>query len=97
MRRPEQLVEDELIRAVREQGGMVEKIAPIRAGMPDRMVLLNGLIHLVELKAPGGQLRQVQKVFASRAAKRGVHVVVLTGVEQVREWVESVVEFGVEA
>ena len=86
-----------MIRAVREQGGMVEKIAPIRAGMPDRMVLLNGLIHLVELKAPGGQLRQVQQVFASRAAKRGVHVVVLTGVEQVREWVESVVEFGVEA
>ena len=97
MRAPEQIVEDELVRAVREQGGMVEKVVPIRAGMPDRMVLLNGAVHLVELKAPGGKLRRVQEVFASRAAKRGVHVVVLTGVDQVREWVDSIVEFGVEA
>ena len=90
MRSPEQVVEDELIRQVRRRGGMVEKMAPIRAGVPDRMVILNGRTHLVELKAPGGRLRQVQKVFMSRAAKRGVEVVVLSGVEQVGEWVDSV-------
>lgn len=89
MRAPEQKVEDALWDAVRRRGGLCEKIAPIRAGVPDRMVILFGQVHLVELKAPNGVLRPDQYVFKERCASRGVTVHLLWGVEEVHRWVQS--------
>lgn len=89
MRAPEQRVEDALVRAVRERGGLCEKMAPVRAGVPDRMVILFGQVHLVELKAPDGALRPAQWVFIERAEERGVRVRVLRSVEEVHRWVQS--------
>lgn len=54
--------------AVEAAGGMCVKIAPVDAGAPDRMVLYQGQIHLVELKQSGGRLRPVQRAWHSRAA-----------------------------
>lgn len=89
MRAPEQQVEDALVEAVRARGGLCEKFAPIRAGVPDRIVVYAGRVHLVELKAPGGKLRPAQYVFHERARARGVDVVVLRSCGQVYEWVQS--------
>lgn len=89
MRAPEQRVEDALQQAVRARGGLCEKIAPIRAGVPDRMVIYGGQVYLVELKAPAGELRPAQYVFKERCASRGVTVHVLRSVEEVHRWVQS--------
>ena len=89
MRLPEQKVEEALRVAVHTRGGMCEKFAPVRAGLPDRIVIFEGRVHLVELKAPGGELRAAQYVFHERAKKRGVEVVVLRSIQEVHQWVQD--------
>lgn len=89
MRAPEQKVEDALRLAVQARGGLCEKIAPIRAGVPDRMVIYGGRVHLVELKAPAGDLRPAQYVFIERARSRGIQVQVLRSVQEVHQWVQG--------
>lgn len=89
MRAPEQKVEEALRVAVHARGGLCEKFAPIRAGVPDRVVILAGRVYLVELKAPKGELRPAQRVFHERARCCGVDVVVLRSVQEVRLWVQS--------
>lgn len=73
--------------AVEAAGGMCVKIAPVDAGAPDRMVLYQGQIHLVELKQSGGRLRPVQRAWHSRAAQAGVTVDVVYGQEGVDAWI----------
>lgn len=88
--RPEQKVEARLLARVRDAGGICEKLHPIRAGLPDRLVLLpGGRVHLVELKAQGGRLRAVQRVFIERAAKRGVEVLVFRSEQEVDKWADT--------
>lgn len=83
-------VEDRLCKGVKTLGGMCIKVAPIMAGVPDRLVLLpGGRMFLVELKAKGRTLRPIQRVFHARAAKIGVEVVVLTGPDQVDAWLDE--------
>ena len=89
MRAPEQKVEEALRTAVHARGGLCEKFAPIRAGVPDRVVIFKGQVHLVELKAPSGELRPAQYVFRERARRCGVDVVVLRSVSEVHEWVQG--------
>ena len=84
----ESQIEAHFRKLVRTMGGVTEKLAPISAGMPDRLVIFQpGRIYLVELKADHGALRDIQKVWHERAAARGVHVVVLKGLEEARDWV----------
>jgi hypothetical protein len=76
-------------RKVTAAGGITEKIAPVRAGVPDRLVLWpGGRIELVELKTETGQLSPIQAVWHQRAAERGVIVVVLHGPAEVDAYVE---------
>ena len=58
----EKTVEAKLVAAVKEMGGLAPKfISPGYDGMPDRLVLLpNGILAFVELKAPGKRLRPLQ-------------------------------------
>ena len=87
----ERVVEALLARRVRELGGRAVKLVPVDAGLPDRLVLLpGGRSYLVELKAPGGRLRPIQKVWHERAAAIGHHVVVLRSTEDVEQWIEEV-------
>lgn len=71
---------------VRELGGLSFKFAPLHKGNPDRIVLLDGVTYLVEIKANGGQLSAAQQLWHRRAAERGVHVYVVTGVTEARNW-----------
>ncbi len=58
----EKTVEAKLVAAVKGMGGLAPKfISPGYDGMPDRLVLLpNGILAFVELKAPGKKLRPLQ-------------------------------------
>lgn len=72
---------------VRDLGGISYKFMPIVAGSPDRVCLLpGGVVKFVELKAVGGQLRPVQKLWHERAAALGVVVDVITGADAARAW-----------
>jgi hypothetical protein len=89
---PEQKVEKRLLRRVRERGGMCIKMAPTVAGMPDRLVILPGLALLVELKAPGGRLRPIQRWFHQRAADLRWPVTVLSSTKEVDDWASGLDE-----
>ena len=58
----EKTVETKLVAAVKAMGGLAPKlISPGYDGMPDRLVLLpNGVLAFVELKAPGKKMRPLQ-------------------------------------
>lgn len=81
----ESSVERTFARRVRELGGLSFKFAPLHAGNPDRIVLLDGAVHLVELKE-GTALRPAQLLWHRRAAERGVKVHVVTGSDEARKW-----------
>lgn len=83
----ESAVERVFDQRVRELGGLSFKFAPLHTGNPDRIVLLDGHVYLVEIKADGGALRPGQVLWHARAAERGVHVYVVTGSEEARNWV----------
>jgi len=55
----EKIIEKELVRAVKDKGGIAPKFtSPGFDGMPDRLVLLpGGRMGFVELKAPGKKPR----------------------------------------
>ena len=61
-RRSEKSIEQMLVRSVRAVGGICPKlVCPGMDGMPDRMVLLpEGRIAFVEVKAPGKKPRALQ-------------------------------------
>lgn len=58
----EKTVEAKLVAAVKGMGGLAPKFtSPGYDGMPDRLVLLpNGILAFVELKAPGKKMRPLQ-------------------------------------
>lgn len=79
----------------RQAGCLVEKVAPTRRGMPDRIVLApGGRIFLVELKRTGEKPTPIQEDWHSRAWVRGTQVVVLHGEAEIRRWVSTVVSPG---
>lgn len=72
-------------------GGKIEKVAPTRRGMPDRLVLLPcNRIWLVELKTATGQLSDIQKQW--HAVARGLtprNLAVLRGLAEINAWVQD--------
>ena len=58
----EKVIEDKLVKAVRIMGGLAPKfVSPGFDGVPDRLVLLpQGKMAFIELKAPGKVLRPLQ-------------------------------------
>ena len=58
----EKIIEQHLVKAVKNSGGIAPKlVSPGFDGMPDRLVLLpGGKIGFVEVKAPGKEPRPLQ-------------------------------------
>ncbi|KOA19571.1 VRR-NUC domain protein [Clostridium homopropionicum DSM 5847] len=58
----EKVIEKKLVAAIKKMGGIAAKfVSPGLDGMPDRLVLLpNGKMAFVELKAPGKKPRPLQ-------------------------------------
>ena len=88
--RPETPVERALVAAVSARGGLAIKLAPTMRGLPDRLILLpNGGTRLVELKAPGEQPRESQKMVRRHLGARGHPVTTIDTTEGARRWAET--------
>lgn len=76
-------------------GGMVVKMMPTVAGVPDRLVLLPtppramARIELVELKTVTGKRSPIQVEWHKRAASIGIHVTTLHGLAEIDAWVRD--------
>lgn len=88
----ERRVESYLRKQIGLLGGICFKfVSPGNAGVPDRIVLLPDppRIAFVELKAEGGVLSPRQRVQIERIRLLGFDVRVLTGLEQVRAFIDE--------
>jgi len=85
---------EEFFRArVRALGGDVVKMAPMQAGIMDRMVLFpNRRVYFVELKREGEDLSPIQRVYHDRMFTRfGIRIHVLHGRKEVLDWLRRTV------
>ena len=74
----EREVEQYFIRRVREAGGLQRKfVSPGVKGVPDRILIIGGIVYFVELKAPGKKLRPDQKREHERMFRVGANVLVM--------------------
>lgn len=92
----EKQVEQKLVKAVKEQGGMCPKlVSPGTDGMPDRMVLLpKARIGFVEVKAPGQKPRPLQVKRHEELRELGFSVSVLDDPGQIPAIIQEVSENG---
>ena len=81
----EKQIENKLKTAVKKNGGIALKlVCPSFAGMPDRLVLLpDGLIAFVELKAPGKRPHPLQESRHRLLRSLGFKVYVIDKPEQI--------------
>lgn len=81
----EKTIERKLTVAVKKAGGIAVKfVSPSFDGMPDRLVLLpDGLIAFVELKAPGKRPRPLQESRHRLLRSLGFKVYVIDKPEQI--------------
>jgi hypothetical protein len=81
----EKTIEAKLVKAVKSMGGIALKISSTNYdGMPDRLVLLtDGKLAFIELKAPGKKLRPLQEKRKRQLEALGFLVFCIDGIEQI--------------
>ena len=80
----ERYIEQQLMKNTRQRGGLCEKWNAGTSGWPDRIVLLpDGKVGFVEVKAPGEKPRALQVHRHEQLRALGYSVYVLDGVEQI--------------
>ena len=84
-------IESYFVWCVELRGGRAYKFkSPSQRGVADRIVCLpDGQTGVVELKAPGGRLSELQKVFQSDMARLRQNYACLWSKEHVDEWVKE--------
>lgn len=88
----ESTIEKYFVAKVKALGGMAYKFtSPAHRGVADRVVCLpDGSTWFVELKAPGGRLSELQKIFQSDMVRLRQNYACLWSKEHVDEWVKTV-------
>ena len=83
----EKVIEQKLVKAVRESGGLALKlICPGFNGVPDRLLLfMGGKIAFVEVKAPGEKPRPLQVHRIAQLRDLGFRVYVVDSIDQIDE------------
>ena len=81
----ETTIEEHLVKAVRLMGGLAPKfVSPGLDGVPDRLLLRpDGRMAFAELKAPGKQLRPLQKRRKRQLETLGFRVFVIDSTDQI--------------
>ena len=81
----EKQIENKLTAAVKKAGGIAPKlVCPGFAGMPDRLILLpDGHVGFVELKAPGKKPRPLQLARHRLLRELGFKVYVIDDIAQI--------------
>lgn len=88
----EKTIEQALVRATKKAGGIAPKLtSPANAGMPDRIIILpNGKICFVELKAPGKKPRPLQTRQMQRLTTLGCMVRIIDHPNQIQELIDEI-------
>lgn len=91
---PEKQVEKYLVDKITNLGGLPWKFtSPGTAGVPDRVVILNGLICFAELKRPkGGRISDMQEWRIKQLHKQDVKAYVLKNKEEVDYLIEHMMK-----
>lgn len=80
----EKKIEESLTKAVKQKGGLCEKWISGTAGWPDRIVLLpDGKVAFVEVKAPGKVPRKLQLRCHKKLRTLGFKVYVLDSLDEI--------------
>lgn len=81
----EKTIEAKLVKTVKSMGGIALKISSANYdGMPDRLVLLtDGKLAFIELKAPSKKLRPLQEKRKRKLEALGFLVFCIDGIEQI--------------
>lgn len=89
----ERVIEQYLYKRVKELGGMcVKQEARYNAGIPDRLVLLDGCAYFVEVKAPGKTPTPKQLIYHSRLENIGFEVTVIDSKQGVDEFIDELID-----
>ena len=88
----EKTVEQRLIKAVRQSGGLALKfISPGFNGVPDRLLLfMGGKVAFCEVKAPGQKPRPLQVHRMEQLRELGFRVYVVDSIEQIGEMMREI-------
>ena len=88
----EKTVEQRLIKAVRQSGGLALKfISPGFNGVPDRLLLFTGgKAAFCEVKAPGQKPRPLQEHRIARLRSLGFRVYVVDSEEKIGEMISEI-------
>ena len=91
----EYVVENEFVKAVRAAGGVAYKLTSQTAnGLPDRLVLFfPAKTVFVELKAPGKQLRPLQRKRRYQLMKLGFPVICIDRFSQIKPAIEAIMSW----
>lgn len=87
----EKTIESKLAKKVKTMGGIALKITSANYdGMPDRLVLLtDGKLAFIELKAPDKKLRPLQEKRKRQLEALGFSVFCIDGVEQIQQVLDA--------
>ena len=87
----ESKIEEWLVNQVKQMGGIADKfVSPANPGVPDRLVIMpNGRIYFVELKATWGHASNIQKWQHDRYKKCGADVRIIKGMDAAKKFVEE--------
>ena len=81
---PEGIIEDHLVERCKKLKFMCLKFtSPGTTGVPDRVVIANGLTIFIELKAPGKKPRRLQEIVIAEMRSHGAEVRVVNSKESV--------------
>ena len=88
----ESFIEEKLTKVVKQKGGVCWKFtSPGTAGVPDRIILMpNGRIAFVEVKAPGEKLRPLQLSRHRLLRRLGFRVYVLDNIDDIEKIISEV-------
>lgn len=88
----EKEVEAALVKAAKKRNGVALKfVSPGFSGVPDRLVLLpDGKIGFIELKAPGKKMRLLQEKRKSQLERLGFLVFCLDSKEEVEVMLDAI-------
>lgn len=87
----EKELEKYFVSEIKKLGGLCYKfVSPGNSGVPDRIVILPGVIHFVELKTERGVVSPLQKRQIKKLNNLGQRTWVLYGFEDVEKFINIV-------
>jgi hypothetical protein len=86
----EKIIEQYLVQQCKAQRWECWKLtSPARRGVPDRLIILPGMVAFVEVKSPKGRLTLLQEKVLRRLKDKGQTTAVVYSKEQVDELVKT--------